>query len=185
MRLQFLPLIQKTLLVAFSFSSVAHALGAQSEELEEQSMFSLIGPLSISATLPNGGSVWGVPALGARAEIAEGEFLNIGIQLTSSRPDSSNAHGLQFKWQHMLLTPLPRSYPYGFVQGGVQSVKLSASEGSETSLLAAIGIGVEVSLLREISTSFETGFGGVFWPSQSLSYSTATTQLAIHYHFQY
>jgi hypothetical protein len=148
-------------------------------------MFSLIGPLSISAGLPSGGSVWGVPALGARAEVSEGEFLNIGVQFSASRPDSSNAYGLQVKWQHMLLTPLSRSYPYGFVQGGLQSVKLTANDNGQTTLLAAVGIGVEVSLLREISTSFETGFGGVFWPSQSLNYSAATTQLAIHYHFQY
>ncbi len=185
MRLKLLPWITKTLLGAFSFNSASLALATQTQELEEQSMFSLIGPLSISATLPNGGSVWGVPALGARAEITEGEFLNIGIQFSASRADSSNAHGLLLKWQHMLFTPLRRSYPYGFVQGGLQSVQLSANDSSATTLLAAVGVGVEVSLLREISTSFETGFGGVFWPTQSLKYSTATTQLAIHYHFQY
>jgi hypothetical protein len=157
---------------------------ANVDELEEQSMFSLIGPWSISAALPNGGSVWGTPALGARFEVSEGEFLSLGLQLSSSTPDNSSAQGLQFKWQHMFLTPLPRSFPYLFVQGGLQSVQLSAGETKDSSLLAAVGLGVEVSLIREISTSFESGFGGVFWPSRLLNYSAATTHLAIHYHFQ-
>lgn len=184
MRLKLLSIKVMTLLIASAFSSLALS-APQPDELDEQSMFSLIGPWSISAALPNGGSIWGVPALGARAEITEGEFLTVGIQLSSSKSDNSSAHGLQFKWQHMLLTPLPRSYPYGFLQAGVQTVKLSSNDKSETSLLAAVGLGVEVSLLREISTSFETGFGGVFWPTQSVNYSAATTQLAIHYHFQH
>lgn len=157
---------------------------APADELDEQSMFSLIGPWSISAAFPNGGSVWGTPALGARFEVSEGEFLSLGLQLSSSTPDNSSAQGMQFKWQHMLLTPLPRSYPYLFVQGGLQSVQLSAADARDTSLLAAVGLGVEVSLIREISTSFETGFGGVFWPSRLVNYSAATTHLAIHYHFQ-
>ena len=185
MQLKVLPFIAKVPLIGFIFSSTVFAAGSQPQELDEQSMFSLIGPLSISAAFPNGGSIWGVPALGARAEVTEGEFLNIGIQLSSSRPDNSTAHGVQLKWQHMLLSPMPRSYPYGFVQAGLQTVKLSENDASETTLLAAFGFGVEVSLIREISTSFETGFGGVFWPSKVLSYSSATTQFALHYHFQY
>lgn len=146
--------------------------------------FAVLGPWSLSAGFPNGGSVWGSPALSIRNEWSEGEFVTVGLQLSSDKATRSDNFGVMGKWNHMMFTPVGRAFPYGFFQFGAQSQKKSENDSFETSLLAAFGVGVEVSLVREISTSFDTGFGGVFWPSNRLSYNAATTQISLHFHFQ-
>lgn len=163
----------------------AEAAPSAADSANASSRTSQLGPWSISAGFPNGGSIWGTPAFGIRNELSEGEFVSVGLQLAANKEKKSEAAGLMMKWQHMMFTPVARAFPYAFFQAGVQSVKESDAAKSETSMLAAMGFGVEVSLLREISTSFETGFGGVFLPSHKINYSAATTQLSLHYHFQY
>jgi hypothetical protein len=120
-----------------------------------------------------------------RHELFEGEFVAVGLQFASNKQEKSEASGVMVKWNHMMFTPVGRSYPYAFLQTGLQSIKESETAKAQSSFQAALGVGVEVSLLREISTSFETGFGGVFWPTTRINYSTATTQISLHYHFQY
>ena len=146
--------------------------------------YAVLGPWSLSAGFPNGGSVWGTPALSVRHEWSEGEFITFGLQVSSDKSTKADTMGVLGKWNHMMFTPVGRAFPYGFLQMGAQTQKKSESAASEANFLAATGLGVEVSLLREISASFETGFGGVFWPSNRLNYNTATTQIALHFHFQ-
>ncbi len=173
------------LFLAESLQFKAEAAPSATDSANLPSRYSQLGPWSISAGFPNGGSIWGTPAFGVRNELSEGEFIAVGLQLSANKEEKSESAGLMAKWQHMMFTPVARAFPYVFFQAGVQSVKESDATKSETSLLTAIGLGVEVSLLREISTSFETGFGGVFLPSSKINYSAATTQLSLHYHFQY
>lgn len=148
------------------------------------SRFNQLGPWTISAGFPNGGSLWGMPALGIRTELTEGEFLSVGLQIAANREEKSESLAFLTKWQHMMFTPAGRSYPFFFMQMGAQSYKTAELSKTQTAFLSAFGIGIEVSLLREISTSIETGFGGHFYPVSQLSYSAATTQIALHYHFQ-
>ncbi|MEY4064947.1 MAG: hypothetical protein RIR26_1155 [Pseudomonadota bacterium] len=128
--------------------------------------------------------MWGSPALSVRHEWSDGEFVTFGLQLSSDKASKADTAGVLGKWNHMIFTPVGRAFPYAFLQLGGQSQKKSESAATESNILAATGLGVEVSLVREISASFETGFGGVFWPSSRLNYNTATTQISLHFHFQ-
>jgi len=182
-RIVLLSLLSSALVEYFPANAVAAP--AVLENSSPPSRYQLLGPWSLSAGFPNGGSTWGSPALGVRNELFEGEFVSVALQLASNKQEKSEASGLMMKWNHMMFTPVGRSFPFFFLQAGLQNVKESESAKAQSSFQAALGVGVEVSLLREISTSFETGFGGVFWPSSRINYSTATTQLSLHYHFQY
>ncbi|MEN9530616.1 MAG: hypothetical protein RI932_2489 [Pseudomonadota bacterium] len=184
-RIVLLSLLGLWLSLAEHFSMRATAAPSAVESPNTPSRFQLLGPWSLSAGFPNGGSTWGSPALGVRNEVFEGDFISLALQFSSNKQEKSDASGVMVKWNHMMFTPVGRSFPYFFLQAGLQSVKESEAAKAQSSFQSALGVGVEVSLLREISTSFETGFGGVFWPSTRINYSTATTQISLHYHFQY
>lgn len=178
--------VAKSLLLALLFNSLAAAAAPlSSENSNELSRSAVLGPWSLSAGFPNGGSIWGAPALGLRNEVAAGEFVSIGLNLSADKAGKSESMGLFAKWNHMLFAPLGKAFPYAFLQCGVLSQKSSEASKKETTLMSAAGFGVEVSLLREISTSLETGLGGNLWPSTNANYSAATTQISMHYHFQY
>ncbi|MEN9827055.1 MAG: hypothetical protein RI953_2800 [Pseudomonadota bacterium] len=166
-------------------SANASAGPASIDPSSDTSKYSVIGPWSISAGFPQGGSVWGSPALGLRNEIFNGEFVSVGLNLASDKISKSESAGVFAKWSHMLSPGWGKSFPYAFVQSGYLSQKANETAKNESSANFAFGLGVEVSLLRELSTSVETGLGGVLWPSSQMSYTAATTQLALHYHFQF
>lgn len=172
-------------LAALSLSLRASAAPAIFESNSEPSRYANLGPWSLSAGFPQGGSTWGSPTLGIRNELFNGEFLSLGLNLASDKTEKSESQGVFAKWNHMLSAGWGKSFPYAFLQTGYVSQKLSETAKKDTSAVFAVGLGVEVSLLREISTSLETGLGGVLWPSSQLKYSTATTQLSVHYHFQF
>lgn len=161
------------------------AAPASSDPIPEVSKYSIIGPWTISAGFPQGGSLWGSPALSVRNEIVNGEFVTVGLNLSSDKQNKTESSGIFAKWNHMLSPGWGKSFPYAFVQSGYLTQKESESAKKDSSAVFAFGLGAEVSLLREISTSVETGLGGVLWPSSQLSYLAATTQLSIHYHFQF
>ncbi|MFZ9519130.1 MAG: hypothetical protein ACO3A4_01510 [Silvanigrellaceae bacterium] len=168
-----------------SLSCGAFAGPANIDSHSESSKYSVIGPWSVSAGFPQGGSIWGSPALGLRNEIFNGEFVSVGLNLASDKIQKSESTGIFAKWNHMLSPGWGKSFPYAFVQSGYVSQKANEAAKKESVANFAFGLGVEVSLLREISTSLETGLGGVLWPSSQMSYTSATTQLAVHYHFEF
>ncbi len=182
-----LRLLFPSLLFSFAISNaeMAFAASATSETPPQPSKFSSIGPWTLSAGFPQGGSSLGAPALSIRNEVLNGEFVTIGVNLSSDRQSKSESTGVFLKWNHMLSAGWGKSFPYAFIQTGYLTQKASESAKKESSAVAACGLGVEVSLLREISTSVETGLGGVLWPSERTSYTAATTQLSIHYHFDF
>ncbi|NBW81261.1 hypothetical protein EBR21_05855, partial [bacterium] len=120
-----------------------------------------------------------------RNEIFNGEFVSVGLNLASDKTAKSESSGIFAKWNHMLSPGWGKSFPYAFVQSGYLSQKASETAKKESNANFAFGLGVEISLLRELSTSVESGLGGVLWPSSQMSYTAATTQLALHYHFQF
>jgi hypothetical protein len=189
-QLQLSKYVHQTLFWSLSFNSlffsalIAEAAPAN-DSPSQVSKFASIGPWTVSAGFPQGGSSSGTPALSLRNEVAEGGFATLGLNLSSDRQAGSESAGAFLKWNHMLASGWGKSFPYAFVQSGMLIQKVAASSKKETSFLAAAGLGVEVSLIREISTSVETGIGGVMWPSERLSYNAATTQISVHYHFDF
>jgi hypothetical protein len=174
-------------MIAVIFSVRPFALAAPASvdsSSQESSPYSILGPWTLSAGFPQGGSIWGSPALSARNEVSQGDFLTIGLQLSSDRKEKSESAAVFAKWNHMLSNGSGRSFPYAFLQSGYLVQKANEETQKESSAVFATGLGVEVSLLPEISTSLEVGWGGILWPASQFSYAAATTQLAIHYHFQ-
>jgi hypothetical protein len=166
-------------------AQAAPALVSPADSASPVSKYASIGPWTLSAGFPNGGSVLGSPALSIRTEVIQGEFLTAGLNLSSDHQANTESAGGFLKWNHMLATGWGKSFSYAFLQSGIMLQKTSQKSKKETSLMTAAGVGVEVSLLREISTSLETGIGGVMWPSDRMSYNAATTQLSVHYHFDF
>lgn len=181
------PMLFWTLISEFVFLSSPKAFSApaSNEPQPPQGQYSAIGPWSLSAGFPQGGSVWGSPALGIRHELIDGGFASAALNFSSDRAGKSESFGLFAKWNQMLSAGWGKSFPYAFLQSGMLTEKLSEKSKRETSTIFAAGLGVEVSLLREISTSIETGFGGVLFPESQMSFTTATTQLSVHYHFEF
>ncbi|MEN9810722.1 MAG: hypothetical protein RLZZ488_2289 [Pseudomonadota bacterium] len=181
------PMLFWTLISKFVFFSSPEAFSAPAsiEPQQPQGQYSALGPWSLSAGFPQGGSVWGSPALGIRHELIDGGFASAAINFSTDRTGKSESFGVFAKWNQMLSAGWGKSFPYAFLQSGMLTEKLSEKSKRETSTIFAAGLGVEVSLLREISTSLETGFGGVLLPATQTSFTTATTQLSVHYHFEF
>lgn len=190
MRLQSISKFRRVLTWSLNFSvlivvQIPAQAGPATDPSAQASKYSVIGPWTLSAGFPQGGSVLGSPALSLRNEVTQGEFVTAGLNFSLDRQAGSESAGGFLKWNHMLSAGWGKSFPYAFVQSGLMTQKASQSSKKETSLLAAAGIGVEITLLREISTSLETGIGGSVWPSERLSFNAATTQIAVHYHFDF
>ena len=141
------------------------------------------GKLSLAVAFPNGGALTGTPAMGLRGMFTSQLGASFFVQYTSDKAAKKQSAGTTLKAQHFF-TPAARAVPYVFVQASAGKNSGDGNTGN-TDLQAggALGLGVEIFLIKEISTSAEIGLGSVFKPTSQLTIATATTQIGLHYHF--
>lgn len=141
------------------------------------------GKFSMGVLVPVGGALTGTSAFGMRYLVSSTFALTPFLQFGNDKAAKKTALGITLKAQEFL-TPGNRAVPYAFFQVSAGKNGGEGNEGNtDTQAGAAIGLGVEVFIIREISTSVEAGLGYNFMPTQRAQVSTATSQLALHYHF--
>ena len=135
-----LRLLFPSLLFSFSLGDAefAFAAAAMNEPPPQPSKFSSIGPWTLSAGFPQGGSSLGIPSLSLRNEVLNGEFVTIGANLSSDRQNKSESTGVFLKWNHMLSAGWGKSFPYAFIQGGYLNQKASESAKKESSAVGTL-----------------------------------------------
>ena len=141
------------------------------------------GKFSLAVAFPNGGALTGTQAMGLRGMFTSQFAASLFVQYNYDKAAKKQAAGATLKVQQFL-TPTARAVPYLFVQTTAGKNSGDGNTGN-TDLQAgvALGLGVEIFLIKEISTSAEVGLGTAFRPSSRLTVATATTQIGLHYHF--
>lgn len=167
----------------------AKASYAQSVALEEQQPAPTPNPYlvgcSLGVSFPAGGSPVAQNAVGFRCMASDWFALSVYAQGGYDKPTNKSVMGgaLRGDW---FFSSATRSIPFVFMQvsgGETKAPKERDKEASVSSAGGALGFGVEVFLISELSVSGEVAAVSNFHPSSKLNFTTLTPALAMHLHF--
>lgn len=141
------------------------------------------GNASLDVAFPGGGARGLEGAAGARMILPANMGLSVALLVGLDKEAKKNGYGGAVKIQRFLPTST-RAFPYAWV--GFNAGK-NGGEGNKDAddfeAGAGLGFGVEVFLLKEISTSAEIGVASRVMPGDAFRLATGTSQIALHYFF--
>ena len=171
-------------IVAFLLCTTVSAAKAQSTSIKKQIQ---PGYASIDVPFPTAYGV-SLPTAGARVILTYRIAWGLHLQFARSEQEQFTAYGVTTELNYYL-TPVRAFAPYllGTFSLGQnrydEPVPAEEQIKEELQLSTAVGFGVEVFLLDQLSTSVEVQFGGTILPSELGDFSTSTSQVELHYYF--
>lgn len=140
---------------------------------------------SLIFSLPNGGSMGTTTAAGARcfvwSSVAPSLFLQAGYDRVLERTIFGGIFRTDF-----FLSQNKRAKPFLFIQGNTGQTKSTKKDDNDTgdaTTGAALGGGVEVEIIPEISISGDIGMASNFAPTDKLNATTFASSLMLHLYF--
>lgn len=161
------------------------------EELQQadSSFHSLqAGKFSMEVSFPGGGSSSGQSTAGIRVMTPKLIGISGLVHFSYDRKEDQNSFGGILRVQKFLISGA-KAFPYFMTQLSAGKNNNSSADNSDATQItsfqlgAAIGLGVEYFLLKELSTSAEVALGARLLPSSQTRIATNTSQISLHYHF--
>jgi hypothetical protein len=142
---------------------------------------------SFDIAFPAGGSALGTNSIGVRYLQNPNLALALHLQYGFDDTRGFNAYGGTFRTQWFLKSKL-RTVLYSFAQMSAGTTAKTAkstltSLETGTQLGAAGGMGLELFIMPELSTSVELAVGANALPGNKYNVTTATSGIALHYFF--
>jgi|GEM_PF-4767132 len=141
------------------------------------------GAGSVDVAFPAGGSSVLEGAAGARLVLPARLAVSIALLTGIDKKAKSNAFGGALKLQQFFPTA-SRAFPYAAVSLTAGKSGGDANKDDDDAKAGAgLSFGVEIFLLRELSTSAEVGVSSQIVPGDAFRLATGTSQIALHYFF--
>lgn len=142
------------------------------------------GNASIDVAFPGGGARGLDGSAGARMILPSNMGLSLAFLAGLDAQAKKSGFGGAVKIQRFLATST-RAFPYAWVGLNAGKNGGDGNKGADDfEAGAGLGFGVEVFLLREISTSAEIGIASRMMPGDAFRLATGTSQIALHYFFK-
>jgi hypothetical protein len=141
------------------------------------------GNLSLDVQFPAGGSGLLEGGAGARFILPSRLAVSLAFLSGVDKEQKKNSLGAAFKVQSFFGTST-RAFPYAWVSASAGK-NSGDGHGDDTKLKAGTGLGagLEIFVMKELSTSVEVGLTSQILPGSALRLASGTSQIALHYFF--
>jgi hypothetical protein len=141
------------------------------------------GAGSLDVAFPAGGSRMLEGAAGARLVLPARLAVSLALLTGIDKKAKSSAFGGALKLQQFF-SSASRAFPYAAVSlTAGKSGGDANKDDDDLKAGAGLSFGVEIFLLRELSTSAEVGVSSQIVPGDAFRLATGTSQIALHYFF--